>query len=92
MARALPAEGDRILVKLFLPRDALIEFEVRCRLGLRVELALPGISHLPQRWAASRHQRRSRCCLAQMREHLAHGQGASAMKVTTCLSVPERRE
>jgi len=37
-------------------------------------------------------QRRWRCCLAQMREHLAHGQGASAMKVIMCLSVPQRRE
>lgn len=36
-ARAVPVERDRMLVKLSLPRDALIEFEVRCRLGNRDE-------------------------------------------------------
>ena len=51
MERAAPDERDRILVKLFLPREALIELVVQCRLGLRVELALPGISHLPHRRA-----------------------------------------
>ena len=29
----------------------------------------------PRRWATSRHQRRGRCRLAQMREDLAHGHG-----------------
>ena len=57
-ARAVPDERERILVKLSLPRDALIEFVIRCRLGLGVEAALPGIRHLPQRWAASRRQAR----------------------------------
>jgi hypothetical protein len=54
MARALPAERDRILVKLSLPRDALIEFAIRCWLGLGVESVLPAIRHLPQRRAANR--------------------------------------
>jgi hypothetical protein len=59
MARALPAERDRILVKLSFPRDALIEFVIRCRLGSEIEATLPGIGHLPQRWAASlRDERR----------------------------------
>ena len=75
MARAVPDERDRILVKLCLPRDALIELVIRCWLGLGVESVLPGIRHLPQRWATSRHQRRWRCRLAQMREDLAHGHG-----------------
>ena len=35
--RAVPGERERIVVKLSLPRDALIEFEVRCWLGLRME-------------------------------------------------------
>ena len=39
-----------------LPGEALIEFEVRCRLGLRVELTLPGISHLPRRRATGRRR------------------------------------
>jgi hypothetical protein len=38
MARAFPAERERILVKLSLPSDALIEFVLRCWPGLRVEL------------------------------------------------------
>ena len=54
MTRALPAERDRILVKLSLPSDALIEFKLRCWLGLGVEAALPGIRHLTQRWATGR--------------------------------------
>ena len=33
-----PVERDRILVELFLPRDALIELIVGCRLRLWVEL------------------------------------------------------
>ena len=54
-----PDERDRILVELPLPRDALIEFVIRCWLGLGVELVLPGIRHLPQRWATGRrHARR----------------------------------
>jgi len=42
MARAVPIERDRILVKLSIPRDALIEFVIRCRLGVVVESVLPG--------------------------------------------------
>lgn len=54
-----PHYGRRALVLSGrLPRDALIELVIRCRLGLRVELALPGISHLPQRRAASRREAR----------------------------------
>ena len=55
-----PMTGDRGLVLLWhLPRDTLIEFVVRYWLGLGVEAALPGTGHhLPQRWAASRRQRR----------------------------------
>jgi hypothetical protein len=56
---SIPVERERILVKLSLPRDALIEFEVRCSLNLRVELAVPGIGPLPQRRATGwRHMRR----------------------------------
>jgi hypothetical protein len=53
-ARALPAERERILVKLFSPSDALIEFVVRRRLGLRVAIGRRGIGHLPQRRATGR--------------------------------------
>jgi hypothetical protein len=76
--------------KLFLPRDALLEFAIWCHLGVVVEWALPvsGISNSGGRRAGIRGAGRWRCCLAQMREHLAHGQGTSAMKVIMCLSVP----
>ena len=40
----VPTERGRILVKLSLPRDTLIEFVVRCWLGLGVESVLPGAS------------------------------------------------
>jgi hypothetical protein len=42
-----PVERDRILVKLCLPRGALIEFVNRCRLGVVVDQSFPasGISH-----------------------------------------------
>jgi hypothetical protein len=55
-----PHDGRGSSSRWHLPGDALIEFEVRCRLGLRVELALPGISHLPQRRATGRWVRISR--------------------------------
>ena len=42
----------RCLVKLFLPRDALIKLVIRCRLGLGIEAAAR--RYLPRRWAASR--------------------------------------
>ncbi len=42
--------SDRGLVLSWhLPRDTLIEFVVRCWLGLGVESVLAGIRHLPQR-------------------------------------------
>jgi hypothetical protein len=42
-----PMTGDRGLVLSWhLPRDRLIEFVIRCRLGLGVEPVLPGIRHL----------------------------------------------
>ena len=73
-ARVSPDERWRLVLLWHLPGDALIEFVVRCRLGLWVVLVLPGIRHLPQRRATGRHQTRRRCRLAQMREDAAHGQ------------------
>jgi hypothetical protein len=47
MVRAVHDERDRIVVKLSLPRDALIEFVIRCWPGLGSNLSFPasGISH-----------------------------------------------
>jgi hypothetical protein len=50
-----------------------MEFVVRCRLGLRVELALPGISHLPRRRTPRRRKARGPRGLARVREDFAHG-------------------
>jgi hypothetical protein len=58
MVQAVPDEPDRIVFVRPLPGDALIEWVVRCRLSLRVELALLGIGHLPQRRAPGRRDRR----------------------------------
>ena len=45
--------GERVFREIVLvrplPGDARIEFVVRCRLGLRVDFALPGIDHFAQR-------------------------------------------
>ena len=56
-----------------LQREALIEFEVRRRLDLRVAIVLPGFGHLPQRQTLGRRHARGRRGLAQVREDLAHG-------------------
>jgi hypothetical protein len=47
MVRAVHDERDRIVVKLSLPRDALIEFVIRCWPGLGSNLSFPAsdISH-----------------------------------------------
>jgi hypothetical protein len=58
MAQAVPDDPDRIVFVLPLPGHALIEFVVRRRLSLRVELALPGIGHFPQQRAAGRRRAR----------------------------------
>ena len=58
MVQAVPDEPDRIVFVRPLPGDALIEWVVRCRLSWRVELALLGISDLPQRRAPGRRDRR----------------------------------
>jgi hypothetical protein len=43
-----------------LPSEALIEFDLGCRLGVRVELTRPGIGQVPQRRAAGRRDARWR--------------------------------
>ena len=55
MAQAVPDEPDWTVFVLPLPGDALIELVVRRRLGLRIELLLLGIGHLPQGRAAGRN-------------------------------------
>lgn len=55
-----------------LPGDALIEVVVRRRLGVRVELAVPGRRHLPERRSTGRRHGRCRGGFAQVRKDVAH--------------------
>lgn len=46
-----PGVARRRRSTLGLPSDALIELGLGCRLGVGVEVARPGIGHVPERWA-----------------------------------------
>jgi len=72
-ARAAPATSPNVSCRT-LPGNTLVEFIVRCRLGLRIgfPLGLPGNRQLPKWRATGRGQAGGRGGLAQMLENVAN--------------------